>query len=124
MSEYEKALPSLQQEVSQMKTQKEENEKSVRELNDAIKEYDRVIMKTDVKQAEMSENVITEDEYKKCIEKLESLKLLLQQLKGIVEHARTSSVESNAQIDALSKTVSAMGNILETQKLSSYDEFM
>lgn len=124
MSEYEKALPSLQQEVSQMKTQKEENEKSVRELNDAIKEYDRVIMKTDLKQAEMSENVITEDEYQKSIEKLNSLKSELHQLKGIAEHARTSNVGSNAQVDALSKMVNAMSNILETQKLSSYEELM
>lgn len=124
MSEYEKALPSLQQEVSQMTAQKEENEKAVRELNDAIKEYDRVIIKTDVKLAEMSENIITEDEYKKGIEKLNLLKSELHQLKGIAEHARTSNVGSNAQVDALSKMVSAMSNILETQKLSSYEELM
>lgn len=107
-----------------MKTQKEENEKAVRELNNAIKEYDRVIMKTDVKQAEMSENVITEDEYKKSVEKLNSLKSELHQLKGIAEHARTSNVGSNAHVEALSKMVSAMSNILETQKLSSYEELM
>lgn len=107
-----------------MKTQKEENEKAVRELNDAIKEYDRVIMKTDLKQAEMSENVITEDEYKKCIEKLNLLKSELHQLKGIAEHARTSNVGSNAQVDTLTKMISAMSNILETQKLSSYGELM
>lgn len=124
MSEFEKALPKLQQEVNQMKMQEESYDKDIKEKNQEIKDFDKAIMKTEMRLADMNENIVSEDEYKKSIDALAALRSEMDQLVSISEHTRSSTVGSNAQADSLRKTINGINNVLESQKLSSYEELM
>lgn len=124
LGEYEKKLPEIQDRVNNRLADVQTLEKEINQKNIDIKNFDSTILKVEIKQSELIETVVNEDEYRSRCNAIETLKKELSELRGVAEHIRTSNVGSSAKITELTKTLDILNKALEEQKLSHYDEMM
>lgn len=124
LGEYEKKLPEIQDRVNNRLVDVQSLEKEIIQKNIDIKNFDSTLLKVEIKQCELIETVVSEDEYRNRFNAIETLKQELSELREVAEHIRTSNVGSSAKITELTKTLEILNKTMEEQKLSHYDEFM
>lgn len=124
LGEYEKKLPQLQERVNNCRTDVQLLDKEIVQKNADIKNFDSTIMKVEIKQAELSETVVSEEDYQMRVNMIAKLKQELNELREVADHVRTSNVGSSAKNNELSRTLDIINQALEAQQLSHYDEFM
>lgn len=124
LSEYSKKLPEIQERINNCLADVQSIDKEITQKNTDIKNFDSTIIKVEIKQTELSETVVTDEEYKARIEMNNALNRELTELREIAEHIRTSNVGSSAKINELTRIHEIINKVLEEQKLSHYDELM
>lgn len=124
LSEYEKKLPQLQERVNNCLADVQSLDKEITQKNADIKNFDSTIIKVEIKQSELGETVVSEEDYKMRSNTINALKQELNELREVAEHVRTSNVGSSAKINELSKILDIVNKALEEQQISHYDEFM
>lgn len=124
LSELDEAIPRLQKDIAKLKKEKDDYEADIKEKNDNVKELERLAMKTDVKHAELSEQIVTDDDYDKAVATYNDLKVELHELKNIAEHTRSSTVELSTQVDTLNKVIDGLAKTMESHKLAEFEELM
>lgn len=124
LSEYEKKLPQLQERVNNCLADVQSLDKEITQKNADIKNFDSTIIKVEIKQSELGETVVSEEDYKMRSNTINALKQELNELREVAEHIRTSNVGSSAKINELSKILDIVNKALEEQQISHYDEFM
>lgn len=124
LTEYEKKLPEIQERVNLCLADVQSLDKDITQKNSDIKNFDSTIIKVEIKQTELGETVLNEDEYNARIDVIDALKRELNELREVAEHVRTSNVGSSARINELSQTLEIVNKVLEQQKLCHYHELM
>lgn len=124
LDEYEKKLPAIRERVDHCLADVQSLDKEIIQKNAEIKNFDSTIMKVDIKQTELSEAVVSEEDYRARVGKINALNQELNELREVAEHVRTSNVGSSAKINELSRTLEIINKALEEQQLSQYDEFV
>lgn len=124
LGEYEKKLPAIRARVDSCLADVQSLDKEIIQKNAEIKNFDSTIMKVEIKQSELSEAVVSEEDYKERVSKIASLNQELSELREVAEHVRSSNVGSSAKINELSRTLEIINKALEDQQLFQYDEFV
>ncbi|XP_031632194.1 kinetochore protein Nuf2-B [Contarinia nasturtii] len=124
LCEYEKKLPLIQERVNNCLADVQSLDKEIAQKNTDIKNFDSTIIKVEIQQTELSESLVSEEEYKKRIDLINTLKQQLNDLREVAEHVRTSNVGSSQRINELSQTLETVNKALEQQKLAHYDELI
>lgn len=124
LGEYEKKLPQLQERVNNCLADVQLLDNEIMQKNAEIKNFDSTIIKVEIKQTELSETVVTEEEYRIRLNAIDALKQELHELREVAEHVRTSNVGSCAKITELTQTLEIVNQVLELQQIAHYDEFM
>lgn len=124
LDEYQKKLPAIRDRVNQYMADVQALDKEIVQKNAEIKGFDSDIMKAEIKQSEMSEAVVSEDDYKGRVSKVVALERELNELREVAEHIRSSNVGSSAKINELSHTMNIIEKALDEQKISHYEELM
>lgn len=124
LSEYEKKLPLLQERVNNCLADVQSLDKEITQKNTDIKNFDSTIIKVEIKQSELGETVVSEEDYKMRLNTINALKQELNELREVADHVRTSNVGSGAKINELSNILDIVNKALEEQQISHYDEFM
>lgn len=124
LNEYEKKLPQLQERVNNCISDVQSLDKEIIQKNADIKNFDSTIIKVEIKQSELGETVVSEEDYKLRLNTINELKQELNELREVAEHVRTSNVGSCAKINELSRILDIVNKALEEQQISHYDEFM
>lgn len=99
-------------------------DKEILQKNADIKNFDSTIIKVEIKQTELTETVVTEEEYEARVHMVATLNRDLSELREVAEHVRSSNVGSSAKINELARINDIVSKLLEEQQLSHYDELM
>lgn len=124
LDEYEKKLPAIRERVESCLVDVQSLDKEITQKHAEIKNFDSTIMKVEIKQTELSEAMVSEDDYNDRLNKVAALNQELNELRDLAEHARSSNVGSSAKINELSNVLDIINKALEEQQLSHYDELM
>ena len=124
LDEYQKKLPEIRDRVNQYMADVQALDKEIVQKNAEIKTFDSDIMKSEIKQSELNEAVVSENDYNERVDKIAALEQELNELREVAEHIRTSNVGSNAKINELSKTMEIIQKALDEQQISQYEELM
>lgn len=124
MNEYVKKLPAIRERVESCLADVQSLDKEIVQKNKEIKNFDSTLMKVEIKQTELSEALVSEDDYKVRLNKITALNQELNELREVAEHVRSSNVGSSAKINELSRILEIINKSLEEQQLSHYDEYM
>lgn len=124
LGEYEKKLPKIQDRVNHYLIDVQSLEKEITQKNTDIKNFDSTILKVEIKQSELMEAIVSEEEYKLRSCTIDKLKEELSEQREVAEHIRTSNVGSSAKITELTRTLEILHKTLEEQQMSHYDELM
>lgn len=124
LGEYEKKLPEIQDRVNNYLTDVQSLEKEITQKNTDIKNFDSTILKVEIKQSELMEAVVSEEEYNLRACTIDKLNEELSEQREVAEHIRTSNVGSSAKITELTKTLEILTKALDEQQISLYDELM
>lgn len=124
LGEYEKNLPLIQKRVNNCLADVQLLDKEIAQKNIDIKNFDSTIIKVEIKQSELSESLVSEEEYKSRIDSINNLKQQLNDLREVTEHVRTSNVCSSHRINELSQILEAVNKALDQQKITHYDELV
>lgn len=122
--EYEKKLPEIQERINSCLADVQTLDKEILQKNADIKNFDSTIIKVEIKQTELTETVVTEDEYEARVHMVAALNRDLSELREVAEHVRSSNVGSSAKINELARINDIVSKLLEEQQLSLYDELM
>lgn len=122
--EYQKKLPQIQDRVNVCLAELQSLDKQIAQKNIDIKNFDSTLLKIEIKQNELSETVVSSEEYKMRITAVEALKQELNELREVAEHVRTSNVGSSAKITELTKIFEIVNKTLSEQNLSHYEDLM
>lgn len=124
MNEYVKKLPAIRERVESCLADVQSLDKEIVQKNKEIKNFDSTLMKVEIKQTELSEALVSEEDYKVRLNKITALNQELNELREVAEHVRSSNVGSSAKINELSRILEIINKSLEEQQLSHYDEYM
>lgn len=124
LDEYQKKLPQIRDRVNQYVADVQALDKEIVQKNAEIKSFDSDIMKSEIKQTELNEAVVSEDDYNGRVDKIAALESELNELRGVAEHIRSSNVGSSAKINELSQTMEIIQKALDEQQISHYEELM
>lgn len=124
MNEYVKKLPAIRERVESCLADVQSLDKEIVQKNKEIKNFDSTLMKVEIKQTELSEALVSEEDYKVRLNKITALNQELNELREVAEHVRSSNVGSSAKINELSRMLEIINKALEEQQLSHYDEYM
>lgn len=122
--EYEKKLPEIQERINSCLADIQTLDKEILQKNADIKNFDSTIIKVEIKQTELTETVVTEEEYEARVHMVAALNRDLSELREVAEHVRSSNVGSSAKINELARINHIVSKLLEEQQLSHYDELM
>lgn len=122
--EYEKKLPEIQERINSCLADVQTLDKEILQKNADIKNFDSTIIKVEIKQTELTETVVTEEEYEARVHMVAALNRDLSELREVAEHVRSSNVGSSAKINELARINHIVSKLLEEQQLSHYDELM
>lgn len=122
--EYERMLPEIQDRVNTCLMDLQSLNKEITQKSIDIKNFDSTILKVEIKQTELSETVVSEEEYEMRISVVEALKQELSELREVAEHVRTSNVTSSAKISEFSKIFGIVNKALNEQNIAHYDDLM
>lgn len=122
--EYEKKLPEIQERINSCLADVQTLDKEILQKNADIKNFDSTIIKVEIKQTELTETVVTEEEYEARVHMVAALNRDLSELREVAEHVRSSNVGSSAKINELARINDIVSKLLEEQQLSHYDELM
>lgn len=122
--EYEKKLPEIQERINSCLADVQTLDKEILQKNADIKNFDSTIIKVEIKQTELTETVVTEEEYEARVHMVAALNRDLSELREVAEHVRSSNVGSSAKINELARINDIVSKLLEEQQLSLYDELM
>lgn len=124
LDEYKTKLPAIRERVDKCLADVQSLDKEIVQKNAEIKKFDSTIMKTEIRHTELSEAVVSEDDYNERVDKIAELNRELNELREVAEHVRSSNVGSSAKINELTRTLDIVTKELEEQKLSHYEELM
>lgn len=124
LDEYQKKLPELRDRVNQYMADVQALDKEIVQKNAEIKSFDSDIMKSEIKQTELNEAVVSEDDYNGRVDKITELERELNELREVAEHIRSSNVGSSAKINDISETMEIIQKALDEQEISHYEELM
>lgn len=124
LDEYQKKLPVLRDRVNQYMVDVQALDKEIVQKNAEIKSFDSDIMKSEIKQTELNEAVVSEDDYNARVDKITELERELNELREVAEHIRSSNVGSSAKINEISDTMDIIQKTLDEQEISHYEELM
>lgn len=124
LGEYRKKLPEIQDRVNHYLIDVQSLEKEIAQKNTDIKHFDSTILKVEIKQSELMEAIVSEEEYKLRSCTIDKLKEELSEQREVAEHIRTSNVGSSAKITELTRTLEILNKVLEEQLISHYDGLM
>lgn len=124
LDEYQKKLPAIRDRVNEYMADVQALDKEIVQKNSEIKSFDSEIMKIEIKQSELNEAVVTEDDYNERVDKISQLQREMNELREVAEHIRSSNVGSSANITELSNTMEMMKKALDEQQIADYEELM
>lgn len=124
LDEYQKKLPVLRDRVNQYMADVQALDKEIVQKNAEIKSFDSDIMKSEIKQSELNEAVVSEEDYNGRVDKITELERELNELREVAEHIRSSNVGSSAKINEISETMDIIQKALDEQEISHYEELM
>lgn len=124
LDEYQKKLPEIRDRVQQYLSDVQAIDKEIVQKNAEIKSFDSDIMKSEIKQTELSEAVVSEDDYNGRVAKITELERELNELREVAEHIRSSNVGSSAKINEISQIMEIIQKTLDEQQISHYEELV
>lgn len=124
LDEYQKKLPEIRDRVNQYTADVQALDKEIVQKNAEIRSFDSDIMRSEIKQTELSEAVVSEDDYNGRVNKITELERELNELREVAEHIRTSNVGFSAKINEISQTMEIIQKALNEQQISHYEELM
>lgn len=124
LDEYQKKLPAIRDRVNQYMADVHTLDQEIVQKNAEIKSFDSDIMKAEIKQSELSEAVVSDDDYHGRVDKVAALERELDELREVAEHIRSSNVGSSAKINELTQTIEIIQKALNEQQISHYEELM
>lgn len=124
LDEYQNKLPAIRDRVNQYTVDVQKLDKEIVQKNAEIKSFDSDIMKAEIKQSEISEAVVSENDYNDRVNKVAALEQELNELREVAEHIRSSNVGSSAKINELSHILEIIQKALDEHQISHYEELM
>lgn len=124
LGEYEKKLPEIQERINSCLADVQSLDKEISQKNADIKNFDSTIIKVEIKQTELCETVVTEEEYRARADMIVALNKELTELREVAEHVRSTNVVGSAKINEMTRIYEIVSKVLDEQKLSHYDELM
>lgn len=124
LSEYGKRLPAIQERINKCLTDVHTLDEEITQKNADIKNFDSTIIKVEIKQTELGETIVSDEEYNNRVDTIVALERELMELREVAEHVRSSNVGSSAKIHELTRINEIICKILEEQNMSDYDDLM
>lgn len=124
LEEYRRKLPEIRDRVEKYSAEIQATNKEIARKNDEIKSFDSKIIKAEIKLAELSEAVVTDEDYNDRIDKIKALERELNELRDVAEHIRSSNVGSSAKNNELTNTLDIIKKVLDEQQTAHYEELM
>lgn len=123
-AEYEQNIPIIEEKVEKLRIACANLEEEISKKTDEIKDFETNLLKLEIKEAEASEGVVTEEDYKKRLDAVSRLKLEIEELRQMIDVERTEYNNSSAELNNLSKIFEEIKKILEKHELSHYESLM
>lgn len=123
-AEYEQNIPIIEERVEQLKIACANLEREISKKTDEIKDFETNLLKLELKEAEASEGVVTEEDYKKRLDAVSRLKFEIKELQQMIVVERDEYDNSSTELNNLSKIFGEIKNILEKHELSHYESLM
>lgn len=122
--EYEEKLPVLKETLQELEAKEKQLDRENKRIVDEVKDFDLSLMQLEIKETELNDLVVNEEEYKKKAETVSKMKNELAELEAVAEHTRSSNLATEIQINELNKSIDGLKKILETHLLSHFEDLM
>lgn len=122
--EYEEKLPVLKETLQELEAKEKQLDRENKRIVDEVKDFDLSLMQLEIKETELNDLVVNEEEYKKKAETVSKMKNELAELEAVAEHTRSSNLATEIQINELNKSIDGLKKILETHLLSHFEDLV
>lgn len=124
MKEYKEKLPVLKVSINQLLIKEKDLQQMLEKKSDEIKGFEAELIKLDIKDADLNDKLVDEDDFTKNLHTIESLKVEFADLKDVAEHTRSSNVQATAKINDLTARLALINKLLDSHLITHYEDLV
>lgn len=124
LKEYKEKLPVLKVSINQLLIKEKDLQQMLEKKSDEIKGFEAELIKLDIKDADLNDKLVDEDDFTKNLYTIESLKVEFADLKDVAEHTRSSNVQATAKINDLTARLALINKLLDSHLITHYEDLV